>query len=101
MDLKNRKFRITEAVNGFSVEVEVPKYKRASLLLRLFGAKAYYDEKDLQWAPVTVSGNVLLRGQQIPFATFPNITNAREFVKKIQAPKKTTVIGEDGKDMLV
>lgn len=98
MDITKRRFKITEEVKGFSVEVEVPKFKTKMkwFIWGLWGRRVhYYDENDLQWAPVTIKGTLLYAGQQIPFASFPSMSAAREFVKSIQAPKRETIVGEE------
>lgn len=77
--------------NGFHILCQVPKFKYR--IWRWFG---YYDEEDLQWAPVTIQGTLLYqKGARIPFAVFPNMSSAREFVKKAQAPKRETLVGEE------
>lgn len=75
-----------EGVNAFSVWVEVPKYKKP------WFRKAYYDEKELIWAIVGSDGNLIYARSSARPSSFPSMSAAREFIKKIQAAKKETVI---------
>ncbi len=89
MDISKRKFKTIEGVDSIAVWVEVPRYKTKGML---WWKKAYYDEADLIWAPVSRSGGLIMESRPEAPATFPNISAAREFIKKIQAPKKEVII---------